>query len=352
MESVKEHIIDLANKNGRLLSQHVADRFGVSRQYATRLIAELVEEKKLLKFGSRRDAFYVLPEYAKKHKELFPFVFRATFKNSRLEEHKVLDRIERAFPLLLRLPENVKSIFTYAFSEMFNNAIEHSTSKRIGVEISIEKGILLFIVKDSGVGVFKNVMQKRHLNTELEAIQDIMKGKTTTMPKSHSGEGIFFTSKAGDLFELDSFDYQLVVDNEIPDVFVHKTNKTKRGTQVTFKIKTNSKRHLADIFKEFTDVTGGDDLGFDKTKIQIKLYTMSGVHISRSQARRVLTGLEKFKHIIFDFDQVPVVGQAFADEVFRVFHHAHSKIVLEETNMNEGVKFMVDRAKSEAKKER
>ncbi|MFH0834705.1 MAG: STAS-like domain-containing protein, partial [Patescibacteria group bacterium] len=72
---------------------------------------------------------------------------------------------------------------------------------------------------------------------------------------------------------------------------------------------------------------------------------LSGVHISRSQARRVLAGLEKFKVIVFDFDKVPMIGQAFADEIFRVFHDKHPQIRLETANMNEGVEFMIKRAK-------
>ena len=70
---------------------------------------------------------------------------------------------------------------------------------------------------------------------------------------------------------------------------------------------------------------------------------MSGVHVSRSQARRVLTNLEKFKSIIFDFDKVPMIGQAFADEIFRVFHEKHPEIKLQAVSMNDAVKFMIDR---------
>src|SRR3989338_8465686 len=88
--------------------------------------------------------------------------------------------------------------------EMFNNAIEHSESKIISVEVSLRNNKLSFIVEDSGIGVFRNIMKKKGLRSVIEAIQDLLKGKTTTMPKSHSGEGIFFTSKASDLFILDS----------------------------------------------------------------------------------------------------------------------------------------------------
>jgi len=47
---------------------------------------------------------------------------------------------------------------------------------------------------------------------------------------------------------------------------------------------------------------------------------------------------------------VPLVGQAFADEIYRVFQNKHPNIVIQEENMSEGVKFMVERAKNEAKK--
>ncbi len=345
----KDQILKIAREKGKLYSKNLVEQFKVSRQYTNFLVSALVVEKKLIKLGSTRKAFYVLPEYAQAHQEIFPLRYVKTFKNKELEEHRVLSQIEEIFPALKNLPENVRSIFTYAFSEMFNNAIEHSKSVRIGVEVSVPNKILSFIIQDSGIGVFRNVMKQRSLKSELEAIQDILKGKTTTMPKSHSGEGIFFTSKAGDVFILDSFGYQLIVNNETPDVFVKRVNKIKRGTRVMFKIAAASERHLDEVFKKYTNSAGQNDYGFDKTEIRVKLYTIGGVHISRSQARRVLSGLEKFKIIVFDFDKVPTVGQAFADEVFRVFHHKHPHIKLEVENMAEGVKFMVERAQNEAK---
>lgn len=344
----KEQILKIANQKGKLYSKDLVDQFRVSRQYANLLISALIAEHSLIKLGSTRKAFYVLPEYAKAHQEIFPLRYTKSFKNEGLEEHRVLAQIEETFPTLKNLPENVRSIFTYAFSEILNNAIEHSKSVRVGVEVSVQKKILSFIIQDSGVGVFRNVMKERKLKSELEAIQDILKGKTTTMPKSHSGEGIFFTSKAADVFILDSFGYQLIVNNEISDVFVKTVKKIKKGTRVMFKISATSDIHLNEVFKKYTNLSEESDYGFDKTEILVKLYTIGGVHISRSQARRVLAGLEKFKIIVFDFEKVPTVGQAFADEVFRVFHHKHPHIKLEVENMDVGVEFMVERAQNEA----
>ena len=99
------------------------------------------------------------------------------------------------------------------------------------------------------------------------------------------------------------------------------------------------------MFKKYTNISVDSDYGFDKTEIRVKLFTMGGVHISRSQARRILFGLDKFKIILLDFDGVPVVGQAFADEIYRVFKNAHPDIEIKESNMSEGVRFMVERSK-------
>ena len=347
----RDKLLELAGQKDKIFVSRLAVQFAVSRQYLSRLINELVKAGKLIKVGETRYAYYILPEYAQQHPEILPAQYIKTFINASLEEHVILSRIEQEYPSLGKLPENIRSIFTYAFSEMFNNAIEHSQSKTIRIEVAVQNKRLLFVVEDYGIGIFRNVMRERNLKSEFEAMQDLLKGKTTTVPKSHSGEGIFFTSKVGDMFILDSYGYQLMIDNKLPDVFIEKVNKIKKGTRVTFSLNISASLRLNDIFKKYTDIGAGKDYGFDRTEIRIKLYTMAGIYISRSQARRVLAGLEKFKVIVFDFDKVSVVGQAFADEIFRVFRHKYPDIRLETENMNESVNFMVERARSEAELE-
>jgi len=348
----KQKILEKGAREGRITTREIAEEFGVSRQYINGLIRELVKEGKLFKIGSTRSAFYMSLEFARKNPNAMPTRYRRKLINKALEEHRVLNDIEKTFSPLGKLSENVKSIFTYAFSEMLNNAIEHSQSNNIFVEIALENDNLSFIVEDFGIGVFHSIMRKRKLKSELEAIQDLLKGKITTIPKSHSGEGIFFTSKVSDFFLLDSFGHQFIEDNKIPDIFVKTTNQIKRGTRVVFRIAIKSERHLNDTFKKYTHFDKDSDYGFDKTEIHVRLYTMGGVHISRSQARRVLSGLEKFKIVLLDFNRVPVIGQAFADEIYRVFKNKYPDITIQETNMNEGVKFMIERAKTEAKIQR
>jgi len=342
----KEKILQEVYNKGIIKTSDFIESFGVSRQYVSKLLSGLVDKNLLIKVGSTRSAFYTTEEFLQKNPKFAPNSYSKTLNNKNLEEHKILNDIQRSFLPISSISENVKSIFEYAFSEMLNNAIEHSTSKKIKIFVSLQKEVFSFVVDDFGIGVFRNIMKKKNLNSEIEAIQDLLKGKTTTAPKLHSGEGIFFTSKVGDEFVLDSYGHQFIADNIIKDIFVKKVKGQKQGTKVTFKINLNDKHHLNDIFKKYTNIGENSDYGFDKTEIRVRLYLLGGVHISRSQARRVLSGLEKFKVIVMDYDKVPTVGQAFADEIYRVFKNKKPEIEIQNINMNETVQFMVERAKN------
>jgi anti-sigma regulatory factor (Ser/Thr protein kinase) len=334
---LKGLILSEALKAGKITSQEIAIKFGISRQYAQRILRELVQKGLLIKLGSTRAASYVLPKYAGS----VEWKFDKRFSNENLAEHEVLEYIEGRAQFRQSLSENVRSVFEYAFSEMLNNAIEHSQSQNIQINVEKNENNLQFQINDFGIGVFRNIMSDRGLKSELEAVQDLLKGKTTTQPQAHSGEGIFFTSKVADVFSLESFGYKLTVDNNADDIFFEEVKPSKRGTKVIFYITCDSERHLNDLFAEYQ--TDPEEHAFDKTEVQIKLYTMGTIHISRSQARRVLAGLEKFKSIILDFDNVPNVGQAFADEIFRVFKKKHPDIQITPINMNQAVRFMIER---------
>jgi anti-sigma regulatory factor (Ser/Thr protein kinase)/predicted transcriptional regulator len=334
---IKDELLGFALKKGKFTTLDVVERFSITRQYAVRLLGELLRNGLLMKVGSTRGAYYVIPGVA----EQVDWSMTKKLRNTDLKEHEVLEEIESHSLFARSLTENVRSIFEYAFSEMLNNAIEHSESSNITITVEKTSRHLVFRIRDYGIGVFRNVLQKRGLKSELEAMQDLLKGKTTTQPQAHSGEGIFFTSKIADVFSLESYDYRMKIDNKIHDVFFESMKPVKKGTGVIFELAIDSDKHLSDLFRTYQ--SDPEEPAFDKTIIKVKLYTMGTIHISRSQARRVLSGLEKFKSIILDFDQVPTVGQAFADEIFRVFVNKHPDIAVIPINMNEAVGFMVNR---------
>lgn len=70
--------------------------------------------------------------------------------------------------------------------------------------------------------------------------------------------------------------------------------------------------------------------------------------ITRSQAKRLLEGVEKFETVVFDFEQVKTVGQAFADEIFRVFRNQHPDIKLIPANASENVQKMISRVDNQS----
>lgn len=340
---IKEQLLKLLRNKKAIKTPEIVEYYNgqFTRQYIVQILRQLLAEGLIVKVGSTRNALYTFPEYGQKYEAELGYGIKKRLKNQALKEHEVADTINHQLLFISSLGENVQSIFDYAFSEMMNNAIEHSKSDFIEVEVSKKGHDLCFVINDFGIGVFRNVMKEHHLKSELEAIEELLKGKTTTQPQAHSGEGIFFTSKVADVFILESFGYRLRIDNLIKDVFVEELKPSKRGTKVTFSLRCDSEKHLSDVFKRFQ--TGNAAQGFDKTEIQVKLYTMGTIHISRSQARRIMHGLERFKSIILDFDKVPTVGQAFADEIFRVFQQRYPTLRIKAVNMNEAVKFMVDR---------
>ncbi|MCH8986916.1 DUF4325 domain-containing protein [Patescibacteria group bacterium] len=336
--TTKDTALKIIAKEQEISTRQLVEKTGVSRQQANNVINQLVKEGRLIRVGKPPHIAYLAPG----HHKLSQAGFTRTFHNQDLKEHEILEEVKKELGSISQLPENIRSIFDYAFSEMLNNAIEHSKSKQIKIDVGREKDSLIFVIEDFGIGVFKNIMKKKKLSSPLEAIQDLLKGKMTTHPQAHSGEGIFFTSRVADLFILESFDYRLRRDNIVDDIFVEKIDpSTIKGTKVIFRINQKSTKHLSDVFKEYQ--TGNTELGFDKTEIKVKLYTMGTIYVSRSQARRILSGLDQFESIIMDFEKVSTIGQAFADEIFRVFKSKYPKKIVSTINTNEAVQFMIDR---------
>jgi uncharacterized protein (DUF1330 family) len=107
--------------------------------------------------------------------------------------------------------------------------------------------------------------------------------------------------------------------------------------------------HTAQTCKKVFDFySGGDDYGFTKTIVPVKLAQYGNEYlISRSQAKRLLARVDRFETVVFDFEGVPMIGQAFADEIFRVFANQHPTMHLVPVKTNSDVKKMIAAAKSE-----
>ena len=86
------------------------------------------------------------------------------------------------------------------------------------------------------------------------------------------------------------------------------------------RLANDSPRIMREVFDAFTDP---EEFTFDKTVVPLHLAQYEGEKlVSRSQAKRVAHRFERFKRVELDFAGVSEIGQAFADELFRVFARA------------------------------
>ncbi len=232
-------------------------------------------------------------------------------------------------------------IMGYAFTEMLNNAIDHSGSETATITWWVGTDQWSFEVRDYGVGAYPKLREGLHLASDFEAVQELSKGKRTTDRQRHTGEGIFFTSKAVDIFRLTSAGVRWTVDNLRQDTALGVV-PTSGGTSVVCQIDPQTDRSLAGIFHEFSR-----DHAFVRTRPVVKLFAIGTTFVSRSEARRLLDGLEAdFDTVEVDFAGVTDVGQGFVDELLRVWPTAHPDMTVIPTNMNPAVQFMIERGLS------
>jgi anti-sigma regulatory factor (Ser/Thr protein kinase) len=331
---IDQFVNDLILTKTVFASSELAAKAGISRQAVNRYLRELVGAGRLVREGQGRAARYRASRSA----------FNAHLsRTEELAEDRVWDDIRAAFPRLGEF-ERSSAILAHAFTEMLNNAIDHSGSPAIDVSFDVDLGgdSARFTVTDHGIGVFENVRSRLGLVDVLHALQEISKGKTTTQPDRHSGEGIFFTSKMGRTFELEANGLLWIVDNVRLDQSIQQ-RKTDRGTIVRFETALRTETRLEDFYAPYTH-----DFEFDTSRIVIKLFEHGIRFVSRSEAKRLLAGLERFRHVILDFARVDGVGQGFADEVFRVWARQHPSTSVTAENMAPPVAFMVERARRAA----
>jgi anti-sigma regulatory factor (Ser/Thr protein kinase) len=231
-------------------------------------------------------------------------------------------------------------VFHYALTEIVNNAIDHSAGT--SVEVRAWSDPVAFEVADDGVGALERVRATFGLESPLEAVVELSKGKATSDPSKHTGQGIFFTSKALDLFRIEANGFAWTVDNVSGDEAIGISTR-RTGTRVTGRVSRDTRRTMADVFRPFT----GGEGGFSRTRPAVRLVDTGLSFVSRSEAKILVGRLEQFEEVELDFAGVDEVGQGFVDEVFRVWPLRHPGTRLTPVNMNPAVEFMVRRGLSE-----
>lgn len=330
---IQEFILENIEEHPRDITTFSAKNFGVSRNAILRHLNRLVSDRIISTHGSTKD----------RHYELNP-ITRETFSidiSPDVEEDQIWRHIIR--PTLKKIPDNVLHICEYGLSEMINNVIDHSEGNKMTIDIIQYAPRISFVVMDNGVGIFNKIQRDFNLNDPRHAILELAKGKLTTDPDRHSGEGIFFTSRMFDKFVVIS-EGLFFSHNEPGDDWLLEHDINVRGTSVLMSINPNSDRNIQEVFDSCA--SEDQDYGFAKTHVPLSLVTYGDENlISRSQARRLLARFRDFEEVLLDFLGVKFIGQAFADEIFRIYARNNPDVEIIAINTNQQIDKMILRVK-------
>jgi DNA-binding transcriptional ArsR family regulator/anti-sigma regulatory factor (Ser/Thr protein kinase) len=334
-ERIRSYILKNTHREG--LASLVTKQFGITRQAVSEHLKALVEQGLLVAEGRTRMRRYKLATTAS-------VAFQYKFATGLAEDVVWRTDIE---PFLAGLPPNVMDVWNYAFTEMFNNAIDHSLGSLIDVTIAKSAVDTEMQVTDNGVGIFKKIQAAFDLPDEKQAIFELSKGKLTTDVVNHSGQGIFFTSRMVNAFDILSGGVYLSHEMGSETDWMMDLDSAAGGTSVFLRVDNNTARTIKKVYDQYS-VEGS--FGFNKTTIPVRLAKYGTDQlVSRSQAKRVLMRVEQFSKVIFDFTGVEIVGQAFADQIFRVFALEHTSVDLVVSHANSQILGLINAIKKTAR---
>lgn len=331
-QNVRDFIFENVKHHPRDIAKTIVQEFDVSRQTANNYLRHLIDENYLTASGKTRARTYALNNYIY---DGFEIPVTPALQEDEVWRDKVL-------PLLADFPKNVVDICQYGFTEMLNNVIDHSESEKVFIIVAVNALTIRLGIHDSGVGIFNKIKHEFGLSDPRYAILELSKGKLTTDNTRHSGEGVFFTSRVFDDFYIFSgnLNFKTSMDNEDWLFDSEETEETVHGTIVSLRISPRSQRTVKEVFDHYQD----DDYRFSKTHVPVRLAKYEGEElVSRSQARRLASRFERFAEVVLDFRAVNTIGQAFADELFRVFQNAHPDIHMTQMHANAEVLGMIQR---------
>jgi anti-sigma regulatory factor (Ser/Thr protein kinase) len=174
----------------------VALQFNLTRQAVQQHLKRLVNAGQIAARGTGRWRRYSLVRLDEQTRE-YPL-------ESRLTEEHVWKWVRELVPS--HASSEGQELLAYGVSEMVNNAIDHSEGKKVVAHFWRTPVSVTVRIADDGIGIFQKISNRLHLTDPRQSLLELGKGKFTTDPQRHTGEGVFFTSRAFDRFSLRSSD--------------------------------------------------------------------------------------------------------------------------------------------------
>jgi anti-sigma regulatory factor (Ser/Thr protein kinase) len=328
LPAITQWITPAATRHGAELPEQLMARLSISRRSALGVLRKLCAMQWLTAQGSARQRVYQ------------PGPLRQVVQRYQLAGLQEDQPWRCDFAPFFDLPPEVQRMAQHAFTELLNNAIDHSGGSEVTVSMRQTATQMQLLVSDDGCGVFGRIAEHFNIHEPRLAMLELSKGKLTSLPDRHSGHGLFFTSRLADVFDL----------HANGAAFQHREWEAQRwrdgrplartGTSVYLAIALDTRRTLAGVLREHS--ANGQHFAFERTHVPLRLMCSDGAQLtSRADARRVASRLSDFKEAQIDFSGITDIGHGFADELFRVFGLAHPNLSLQPWAMSARVSDML-----------
>lgn len=341
-EQIRSSILEeVSRRPGTNPTTIIQAKFGISREAVRLHFKYLTAVGQLTSHGYGKARVYFLsPIYDSKRGSLVRELHTEILRKS--GEENIHAQIIEPF-VANRTHKGLAARIRHVATEMLNNVIDHSQSTKLEIALSLSDSELQLRISDSGIGVFESIRSHFGHKSAWEALGEIAKGKRTTDPTRHAGEGIFFSSRMASQFKLTANGLTYIFRSNDDD-WAAKPAPLKAGSDMEFHFELKDERSPKDIFEKYTE-----DFDFKLKSPRLVLpYTIDLPQRdfpSRSEAKKILAGAGDFKSIVVDFKKVETIGQGFADEMFRVFTNSHPDVTIEVINANDFIQRMIAHVK-------
>ena len=328
LSDVTHWITEAALQHPQDLAAHLAERRSTGRASARALLQKLVALNWLRQAGSRSRP---------RHE---PGLMRQVVRRYPLPGLREDEPWTRDFAPNFILPDTVASMAQHAFTELLNNAVEHSGGGSVTVSMRQTPMQLQLLVSDDGRGIFEVIGEAFGINDPALAMLELAKGKLSSQPDRHTGRGLFYTAKLADVFDLHANNAAFQQQDWQREQWQRARPACRCGTAVYVAICLDTERTLDAVLRHYS--LDGAGYGFERTVVPLQLITAPQQGLgSRAQAQRAASRLDEFRRAELDFAGLADVGPAFTDELFRVFGAGHPGVQLVPLNMAPRVAEMV-----------
>ena len=327
LSRITQGITQAAMQHGQRLTEHLMASQALSRRSAVALLRQLVELQWLQAGGTPQQPLYT------------PGALRQVVQRYALEGLQEDLPWRRDFAPCFALPAPLLRMVQHAFTELLNNAIEHSGGSSVTVSMRQTPLQLQLLVSDDGCGLFHRIAQTFHITDPHLALLELSKGKLSSAPARHSGQGLYFTARLADVLDLHA--NHAAFQRRAWDAPRWHSGRAAAhtGTSVYLAIALDTPRTLDEVLRSCS--LTGSDYALQRTEVPLQLLSQGEALASRAQARRAVARLSQFARAEIDFAGIQDLGPGFADEMFRVFANTHPEVELVPVGMVPRVAQMV-----------